>query len=431
MMKNAILAAFLIVLVLGSKAQNPVRYFSLETLVDSALKHYAISGQAAIQQEIYALQTATIDNGWKPQLMLNGQASYQSDVTKIEVPIPGFNAPEIAKDWYKLNLDITQLIYDGGIARERKKVEEANLAVTLKNIDQQRFHFREQIHTIYFQTLLFDQQIKVQQSVIEGLDELLREMQSTFESGMLLQSEINTLKVERMKLIQQKTRSEAGRKSAIAMLATYSGLPLTASDSLLIPNQENGELTLTNKRPELEVFSLQQDKLHLQESLSKAGRKPLIQAFGQAGYGRPGFNMLDDDFTPYAIAGIRFQYRLYDWKSNQKERNIIRLNARNIDLAKQDFEQNISAAALSKLEEIKQYELLLEQGETIISLQKEILQTAESQLKSGTISSATYVTEFEKYQQSLLNQLGNKLQLQFAVNTFKFITGNIQSYEEQ
>lgn len=431
MMKKTFFSVMLILLVSAINAQIPIRHYTLETIIDSALKHYAINGQAAIQQQIFELQSSKINNGWKPQLMLNGQASYQSDVTRVEIPIPGFDSPEIAKDWYKLNLDITQQIYDGGITAERKKAEEASLAVSLKNIDQKRYHFREQIHNIYFQALLYDQQINVQHSAVNSLEKLINEMQSAYEAGMILQSELNTLKVEKLKLLQQKTTSEAGRKSALAILATHSGLPISADDSLLVPNQNIGELKLVNQRPELELFTLQQKQLKQQESLSKTTRNPVIQAFGQAGYGRPGFNMLEDDFTPYAIAGIRFQYRLYDWKSNQKERKIIQLNAQNLDLAKQDFEQNITAAAKAKLEEINQYEVLLAQSREIIGMQKEILLTAENQLKNGTITTATYVTELEKYNQSLLNQGINKLQLQFAINSLNFITGNIHPNEQK
>ena len=396
MMKKKFFSVMLILLVSAINAQIPRRHYRLETIIDSALRHYAINGQAAIQQQIFELQSSIINNGWKPQLMLNGQASYQSDVTRVEIPIPGFYSPEIAKDWYKLNLDITQQIYDGGISAERKKAEEASLAVSLKNIDQKCYHFREQIHNIYFHALLYEQQINDQQSAVNSLEKLINEMQSAYETGMILQSELNTLKVEKLKLLQQKTTSEAGRKSALALLATHSGLPISADDSLLVPNQNIGELKLVNQRPELERFTLQQEQLQQQESLSKTTRNPVIQAFGQAGYGRPCFNMLEDDFTPYAIAGIRFQYRIYDWKSNQKERKIIRLNAQTLDLAKQDFEQNISATAKAKLEEIKQYEVLLAQGREIIGMQKEILQTAENQLKNSQADQARIHQLFEK-----------------------------------
>lgn len=428
-MKTTLLSFMLLLSVSTIFAQNQIQYYTLETITDSALKHFAIKGQTAINRKIFELKSAKIDNAWKPQLMLNAQLSYQSDVTKIEVPLPGFDAPEIDKDWYKFNLDITQQIYDGGISGETKKIEEANLAISIKNIENQEFHFREQIHKIYYQALLFDQQIRLQQSAIYSLDTLIGEMQAAFELGMFLQSDLNTIKVEQLKLMQQLTMSKAARKSALAMLATYSNLPIAPGDSLIVPQQQNKEILLTNHRPELELFALQQQLLHQQELLTKATRSPKIQAFGQAGYGRPGYNMLDDSFTPYAMAGIRLQYKLFDWKTNQKERQIIRLNASNIDLAIQDFEQNISAAAQAKLEEIKQYEALLNQGDKIIQLQKEILQTSESKLKIGAVTASNYITELEKYQQSLLNQQSNKLQLQMAINTFNFITGNIKTNE--
>jgi hypothetical protein len=44
----------------------------------------------------------------------------------------------------------------------------------------------------------------------------------------------------------------------------------------------------------------------------------LIQAFGQPDMVGTGFNMTNDDFMPFAIAGIRFQYWLTSGKAIKK-----------------------------------------------------------------------------------------------------------------
>jgi len=45
---------------------------------------------------------------------VNGQATYQSDVTSIPVKIPGMNIEAPSKDQYKLTAELSQILYDGG-----------------------------------------------------------------------------------------------------------------------------------------------------------------------------------------------------------------------------------------------------------------------------------------------------------------------------
>jgi hypothetical protein len=44
---------------------------------------------------------------------------------------------------------------------------------------------------------------------------------------------------------------------------------------------------------------------------------PRVFAFAQAGYGRPGLNMMSNEFEPYAIVGAKLVWTPWEWnKSN-------------------------------------------------------------------------------------------------------------------
>ncbi|MGB5033602.1 MAG: hypothetical protein WBO76_15885, partial [Saprospiraceae bacterium] len=68
-----------------------------------------------------------------PQATLNGQASWQSDVSHIpNLPFPGLVIESPSKDQYKLNLDIAQNIYDGGMIKASKKTVQQSIALEAK-----------------------------------------------------------------------------------------------------------------------------------------------------------------------------------------------------------------------------------------------------------------------------------------------------------
>jgi hypothetical protein len=67
-------------------------------------------------------------------------------------------------------------------------------------------------------------------------------------------------------------------------------------------------------RLEYELFSLQQQKAESLKKLSSSRLVPKLWAYGQAGYGRPGFNMLLNKFDDYYIIGAKLSWNFYNWK---------------------------------------------------------------------------------------------------------------------
>ena len=86
---------------------------TLKQAYELAEKNYPESRQKSLSHQIQDLNIQNLNTGYLPQVNLNGQASYQSDVTKISIPVPGVNIPELNKDQYKAYADVSQLLYDG------------------------------------------------------------------------------------------------------------------------------------------------------------------------------------------------------------------------------------------------------------------------------------------------------------------------------
>ena len=84
--------------------------FTLDSCLNSAVINYPNFRQLSLNKNIFDLNISNIKTNYYPTLNLNGQASYQSDVTKVPAPpIPGFDMPVLEKDWYKINLDIEEM----------------------------------------------------------------------------------------------------------------------------------------------------------------------------------------------------------------------------------------------------------------------------------------------------------------------------------
>ena len=154
---------------------------------------------------VFDLNTKNIKTNYYPKLNLNGQASYQSDVTKMPIGnnIPGLEIEELDKDWYKVNLDIEQMIYDGGLTSSQKKLEEADLKISDQKLQVELYQLKDGINHLFFNIVFLDKNREILNVLVDNLKIRIEDAQKVFNNGMLLSSEVDALKVEINTTIQK------------------------------------------------------------------------------------------------------------------------------------------------------------------------------------------------------------------------------------
>ena len=75
----------------------------------------------------------------------------------------------------------------------------------------------------------------------------------------------------------------------------------------------------------MQLYDYQINKLDVSKKLSTARIMPRFYAFGQGGYGRPGFNMLSNDFDWFYIFGAKLSWNISGFYQTGREKKIIDL----------------------------------------------------------------------------------------------------------
>ncbi|HEX2847143.1 MAG TPA: TolC family protein, partial [Chitinophagaceae bacterium] len=101
----------------------------LQQAYTEAQQNYPAIRQKGLIKQTAELSIDNLSKAYLPQLQLNGQASYQSDVTKVDIPLPGITVPALSKDQYKITADLSQTIYDGGTVKAQKEWQQLNAGV--------------------------------------------------------------------------------------------------------------------------------------------------------------------------------------------------------------------------------------------------------------------------------------------------------------
>jgi len=146
-------------------------------------------------------------------------------------------------------------------------------------------------------------------------------------------------------------------------------------------------------RPELTMFAVQEEAIETQISLLKAKNKPKLSAFAQGGYGKPGLNMFDTEFSPYLLGGVRLSWNfgnLYTYRNNLKK---IDLQKQSVQVQKETFLYNLHVQIPQQQTEIEKFKKTMQDDNEIIRHQTLIRKAAEVKVENGTMTVSDLMKE--------------------------------------
>lgn len=358
-----------------------------------------------------------------PKINLSTQASWQSDVTHIDlsgVPFP-ITITSPPNDQFKALLEFNQLIYDAGLTKKLIAFQQAETEINIAGIKVEQYKIEEQVIQLYFNVLLINKQLELNYLQQSLLKEKLKKAEAGVKNGILLQSQADILKAELLKTEQQNEALLFRKKSFVEALSLLTGLSIAENSVFGEPNEIH--TSPVKIRPEEMVFEFQKKLIEKRIELLTTNRLPKIYAFGQAGYGRPGLNFLSNDFKPYAIFGAGMNWNIWDWKQVKNEKSSFEIQMEIIETKRQSFRQSMELLIISERNNILKYESAIEKDQKIIELREHISQMASSQLDHGSITPTEYLVELNAEIQAKLNLELNKLLLAQSKLNLEFLKG--------
>lgn len=415
---------FITLLIISQDFIIPQTQLTLEDCYEKARINYPL-----IKQKDYIAKTKdySVSNIWNeyfPQITLLAQATYQSDVTEVPMPLPGVVIERLSKDQYKVAVDVTQTIYDGGIMSSQAGIQESVSEIDNQKIEIELLNLKERVNQIYLGVLLIDAQINQIELVKNDLSESISKLDAAYLNGTATKSDVDVLKAESLNAEQRKIELQSSRISYLNMLGLLINENLNESTILSTPSQINYLPTVEIIRPELRLYSAQKNLIENQDGITVSKIIPKANLFFQGGYGKPGLNMFVNDFDWYYITGIRFSWSLSNLYSYGNESEINQLNLQSIDAQTETFLLNTKITTNQQLQEIDKLNKMIEVDKGIIELRTSVKIAAQSKLENGVITSSDYIRELNAEDTAKQNLEIHKIQLLLAQYNYKITTGN-------
>jgi len=396
---------------------------TIEQCYALAATNSALAQQKALTITAGKLAEKNQNLKWLPDISLNGQATYQSAVTSFPVKLPGVNVEELSKDQYKGTLEIMQPLYDGGIISNQRKLQNISTNIESQKVEVDLYQLKSKVNSYFFMALLMDENIQLMKIVEEDLNNNIKKVSAQAANGIATNSNVDVLKAELLKAKQKVIEFAAGKKGAIEMLEILTGSTIAANTAFERPAASADVAETVVARPELKLFDFQKQYFQQQSKLINAKSNPKLSLFANGGYGRPGLNMLKNEFQWYYLGGVKLTIPITSHFTQKREKNVIKIQQQIVDKQKENFLNNNRQLLSQQKNEVEKYKDLVATDADIVALRTKIKENASFKLANGIITSSDYVTELNAENQAMLNEKLHEIQWLQAQYNYQLILG--------
>ena len=415
---------------------------SLEECQQAAERNYPLIRQYGLIEKTTELTVANIQKGWLPQVSASAQATYQSDVVawpdemKGMLGQMGVNFEGLKKDQYRVGLDVQQTVFDGGAIRSQKEIARQQGEVQSAQNEVSIYNVRKRVNEMYFELLLTDEQIKLNQDLQELLSANEKKLASMFKNGTASESDYLNVKAERLNVVQQMTSLQSQRQTLVRMLSTFCGIevkaPVKPVLSVAVPQSLGSAASFveeqTGQRPELKAIDAQLRLADAQEKALDAALMPKLGVFAQGYYGYPGYNMFEDmlqrKFSWNGMIGARLSWNIGALYTRKNDKTKLNAQRSMFNVQRETFLFNNNLEQIQHNEDIERYRKLMADDDEIISLRSSIRKAAESKLSHGIIDVNDLVKEINNENSARLQQSMHEIQMLKEIYEQKYVTGS-------
>lgn len=397
--------------------------------VEKAVENYPLVRKYDLLASTCDIALSDINKGWLPRINTSAQVTAQNVVPSFPDALSGMlsqmgqSFEGLGKLQYKIAMELSQNIWDGGVSSARRRVQKAETQVRQEAMDVELYQVRQRVENLFFAILLSEEQIKLNQNTVSLLRSNLDKLQSMLQNGTAMQSDVDMLEAQALVIEQNIVMAQSSADGYRKVLEIFIGASLNDCE-LEKPYMSMPESSGSN-RPELNLF---EGKLRLVEAgqrLSDTSIMPKIGFFAQAYYGYPGYDyfksMMNRDLSFNILAGVKVSWNIDSFytRKNNFLRNAIEMQ--NIHADKDVFLFNSDMQSASVMESINGLRSVMSKDKEIISLREKVRKSAESQFENGVIDATAFLTKVNDENQAVLTASFHEIELLQEIYNLKYI----------
>jgi len=417
-MKKSILPVIVCFVVIVCQAQ-----VSIQSCQEKARTNYPLIKQFDLISKSTEYTLSNASKAYLPQISLTGIGAYIFKGLP-QFSIPG-TTPEENSKFQMIGIgQINQTVWDGGATHTQKEIITAGSEVEKASIDVALHAVKERVNQIYFGILLIDEQINQLHLGKEMLDRNVKAITLSKNNGLVFQTDVDELKAEVLSMNQKEIEFTFSRKGYVTMLSYLIGEQLPDDVHLEKPVAIESVVTLSNQRPELQLYANQRKLSLAQSSVQRVYNMPKIGLLGAGVLIEPGMSFGPSTLSSVALGGLSVSWNtagLYK-TSNNKQLNQIQLDK--ISSQEETFLFSTNLQLKQSGSEIEKQKSILTNDREIVTLKEKIRAAYQLRYDNGSCSMNDLIQAIHKESEARGQEALHQVQLLLNLYLYQTISGN-------
>ena len=389
---------------------------TIDECQEKARMNYPQIKQFELIEKTAEYNISNANKAYLPQLSFSARATWQSDATAIDIPAMNLSVLT-PKDQYQAVLEANQTLWDGGVTSSQKNIVKASAEVDKQKLEVDLYTIRERVNQLYFSLLLLDEQLLQNRILQSELQTNYEKVKTYMQNGIANQSDLDAVKLEMLNNGQRRTELKAAQKSYSEMLSAMIGEQIDEKSTMQKPSVSLADEEVNaGNRPEMKLFDSQLNLLDNQRNMVQAVNLPKFGLFMQGGFGKPGLNMLNSDFSPYFIGGIRLSWNISGLYTQKNNLNSLKINRDMVSTQKETFLFNTNLKISQQNAEIEKIRELVKSDDEIIRLHTSIKHANAVKVENGIKTVTDLLREINA--ESLAKQQKSLHEIQLLMNIY-------------
>ena len=363
------------------------------TLLDD---RYPLLKNAFVISEIHQSEKSLIEKESMPSLYFKGDGRLQSESVHLDVPEDVTLPFEIDQPIYSVRVyaEAQYNLLDGGLQSFKEELNDINLELQKHNLEVDRYALKQRINALFVNLDLTRKQITLYNISLDDLAHGMASVSAGVENGVLLESELTKLQVKELELNSHKQNLTYRIEGLVNTLSDLLDTDIEYNVHLDFPSFGSFQNIPNINRPEQQLFDVQRKSILARGKLIDVQKEARLDVFAQTGVGSPNpLNFLDENVAPFALVGLQFNWRITDWKKDQIEKDLLRLEAEKVRNVQEAFEFNLETQESNYFAEVQRIQNQIANETKIGHLHSEILDQLGVQLDEGIITSTEYLEQ--------------------------------------
>lgn len=366
---------------------------TIEQCVRLAEDNYPLIKKYELLSMTKEIDLSDINKGWLPGIGFYGQVTGQNVVPSFPNTLTdvlgqmGQEVKGMGKIQYKIGVDISQNIWDGGLSKVRRDMTRSQEDTRKAALDVELYNVRERVENLYFAILLTEEQIAQNLITYNLLTGNYQKIEAMVRNGTAMQSDADMIEARMLTLNQAITSARSALKGYREVLGIFTGEKL---DEQPLERPAAAEPAINESdRPELRLFESRLRLNSVSDRLADVSLRPKIGFFAQAFYGYPGFDyfksMMNRNLSFNILAGIKVAWNIDGFYTRKNSSRRTGLDREEINNEREVFLFNSGMQTASQRVAIEGLRDVMKDDSRIIELRTNVRRAAESQLENGII----------------------------------------------